>query len=58
MAANPAGFRYFVFFGLPVLGWLILAFACFSSTLRLARNHDGVRKPFTICFAFLLLLPV
>jgi hypothetical protein len=40
------------------LGWPILAFARFSSTLRLARNHDGVRKPFTICFAFLLLLAV
>ncbi len=56
MAAISASLLYFVFFRLPVSGWLILAFACFSSTLRLARNHDGVRKPFTICFAFLLLL--
>jgi len=56
MVAISASLLYFVFFCLPVMGWLILAFACFSSTLRLARNHDGVRKPFTICFAFLLLL--
>jgi hypothetical protein len=58
MAANLAGILYFVFFRLSVLGWPILAFAYFSSTLRLARNHDGVRKPFTICFAFLLVLAV
>ena len=51
--ANPAGLVYFRFFRLAILGWLILAFVCFNSTLRLARNHEGVRYPVTVCLAFL-----
>jgi hypothetical protein len=49
---------FFRFFRLPSWDWPILALACFSSTLRFARNHDGVRYPVTICFASLLLSAV